>query len=85
MVNLFYEFARLKLARGELQQAVELLAFVEQHPYSDNFRLMEGRIRDSARDLLDELEGDVSETNFQSALEAGRNLELDQIYKRLVN
>ncbi|MFN2213081.1 MAG: hypothetical protein ACK2UE_08420, partial [Anaerolineales bacterium] len=75
----------LKLARGELQQAVELLAFVEQHPYSDNFRLMEGRIRDSARDLLDELEGDVSETNFQSALEAGRNLELDQIYKRLVN
>jgi len=85
LVNLFYEFARLKLARGELQLAVELLAFVEQHPYSDNYRLMEGRIRDSTRYLLQQLEGDLPGTTFQSALEAGRNLDLEQIYNRLVN
>jgi predicted ATPase/DNA-binding CsgD family transcriptional regulator/tetratricopeptide (TPR) repeat protein len=85
VVNLYCEFGRLKMAQGQRQEAVEILAFVEQHPFSNNIRMLEGRIRDSARDLLEELEGDLPETTFQSALEAGRNLGLEQIYKSLVN
>jgi tetratricopeptide (TPR) repeat protein len=85
VINLFYEFARLRLALGHPLQAVEMLAYVEQHPFSDNYRMIEGRIRDSARELLTRIEAQVPADAYQNAVHAGRQLEMEQIYLSLVN
>jgi tetratricopeptide (TPR) repeat protein len=85
VVNLYYEFARLRFALGHPLQAVELLSYVEKHPYSDTFRTIEGRIRDSARDLLARIETTVPADDFQSAIQSGQQLEMEQIYLSLVN
>lgn len=85
VINLYYEFARLRLIHGHPLQAVELLSYVDQHPYSDNKRMLEGRIRDSARELLAEIALQVPADDFQSAIHTGRQLEMEQIYLSLVN
>jgi tetratricopeptide (TPR) repeat protein len=85
VINLYYEFARLAGARGYPERAVEILAFVIQHPASNQIRMMEGRIRDSAQELFDNLKGGLPEDKFQAAVEKGQGLELDQIYADLVN
>lgn len=84
VINMYYEFARLAAARQNPRRAVELLAYVIQHPASLQIRLMEGRIRDSAQELLDSLETELTQEGFQAALEKGQDLELDQIYAELV-
>ena len=84
VINLYSYFARLLVAREKPEQAVELLVFVIQHPASIQTRMMEGRIRDSAQELLDSLEGELPRERFQAAVEKGRGLELDQIYADLV-
>lgn len=85
VINLFYEFARLNLALGKPSEAAQLLSYVEQHPYSDNYRMIEGRIRDSARDLLARIEAQLPADEFQYALHAGQQLEMEGIYLSLVN
>ena len=52
IINLLYEIARLMVVQGNSERAAELLAFVIQHPTSSQIRWLEGRIRDSAQDLL---------------------------------
>ena len=84
VINLYYEFARLVAASGNPELAVELLAFVIQHPASTQIRMMEGRIRDSAVELLNNLQGEVLPEEFSAAIKRGQDKEIDQIFNTLV-
>jgi hypothetical protein len=79
-----YEFARLRVAQDHSEQAVELLVLVLQHPASHQTRMLEGRIEDSAQELLAKLEGELPQETFTVALERGRELELDEVIATLV-
>ena len=83
VINLLYEFARLKAAQNNLKEAVQLLALVVEHPTSNQTRLFEGRIRDSAKGLLAELEAKLPPDIYSMALERGRELDLDDIVNDL--
>jgi tetratricopeptide (TPR) repeat protein len=85
IINLIYEFARLWVAQDNSEQAVELIAFVLQHPASYESRMLEGRIRDSAKDLLTKLEDELPLEVYKMALERGQELDLDEIITELVN
>ena len=85
IINLLFEFARLRAAQDNSEQAAELLALVLQHPASHQSRMLEGRIRDSAKDLLAKLEGELSQETYKAALERGQELELDEIIIDLVS
>ena len=85
IINLLFEFARLRVIQENSEKAVELLAVVVQHPASYQSRLLEGRIRDSAIDLLAELEGELSKETYTAALERGNELELDEVIVELVD
>jgi hypothetical protein len=84
IVNLFYEYARLQVAQDNITGAVELLALVIQHPASDQYRMLEGRIRDSARGLLAKLESELPPQSLSAALERGQGLDLDEIVADLI-
>jgi hypothetical protein len=84
IINLFYEFARLRVAQNNPEGAAELLAMVLQHPTSHSSRMLEGPIRDSARDLLAELEDELPKKTYTAALERGQELELDGVITDLV-
>jgi hypothetical protein len=83
--NLYYEFARLAAARQQPERAVELLACVIQHPASLRIRMMEGRKRDSAQELLDSLQRELPAERFQAFVGRRQDFELDQVYEQLVN
>ena len=83
IVNLLYEYARLHVARGNLEGAVELPALVIEHSASQQYRMMEGRIRGSAKDLLAELELELSPEAYTAALERGQELDLDEVIENL--
>ncbi len=84
IVNLLYEYARLNVARENPEGAVELLALVIEHPASRQYRMMEGRIRDSAKDLLAKLEAEISPEAYTAALECGRGLDLDGVVENML-
>jgi predicted ATPase/DNA-binding CsgD family transcriptional regulator len=84
IVNLLYEFACLRVAQDHPEQAAELLALVLQHPASHQARLLEGRIRDSAMDLLAKLQQELSKETFEAALERGQELEVDGVIAELL-
>jgi predicted ATPase/DNA-binding CsgD family transcriptional regulator len=84
VINLIYEFARLRVAQGNLEHAVELLALVIQHPESNRLRWLEGSIQDSANELLSKLEEELSHETFAAALKRGQELELDEVVADLV-
>jgi predicted ATPase/DNA-binding CsgD family transcriptional regulator len=84
VVNLIYEFSRLQVAHGNLERAAELLAFVIQHPASQAIRMLEGRIRDSAVDLLGEVEEDLPPETYSAAIQRGQALELGTVVTDLV-
>jgi len=71
IINLFYEFTRLRKLQGNLEEAIELLAFVIQHPASQQAGLLECRIGDSAKDLLTKLEDELPQELYFTALERG--------------
>jgi predicted ATPase len=83
IVNLIYEYARLHVARGNPERAVELLVLVIRHPASQHHRMIEGRTRDSAKSLLAELENDLSQETYTAALARGRVLDLDEVIEEL--
>jgi tetratricopeptide (TPR) repeat protein len=85
IINLLSEFARLQVAKGDSEQAAELLAFVLQHPDSHESRLLEGRIEDSATDLLAKIEDELPQEIYTSALERGQGLELDEVVADLID
>ena len=84
VINLLYEFARLKSAQNNLEEAVELLVLVIEHPTSNQTRWLEGRIRDSAKGLLAKLEAELPPEIFSAALERGQELDLDNVVADLI-
>jgi predicted ATPase/DNA-binding CsgD family transcriptional regulator len=84
IINLFFEFARLRVAQENLEQAVELLAVVIKHPASRSSRMLEGPIRDSAKELLGKLEEELPHESYAAALERGRKAELEEIIADLI-
>ena len=84
IINLFYEFARLRVAQDNSEGSVELLAVVLKHPASQTARMVEGPIRDSAQDLLALLEDELPQETFSAALERGQGFELDEVIVKLV-
>jgi tetratricopeptide (TPR) repeat protein len=85
VINLLYEYARLKAAQNELGEAIELLVLVIEHPTSNQTRWLEGRIRDSAKSLLAEIEAKLSPEAFVAALELGQELDLDEVVAELID
>ena len=83
IINLFYEFARLRAVQGDSERAVELLALVLQHPSSHQTRTFEGSIRDSAEELLSEIEAELPSETFMAALARGQELELEAVVAEL--
>jgi hypothetical protein len=69
----------LRVAQRNPEQAVELLALVLQHPASQQIRMLEGRIGDSAEALLAKLEGEVPQEVYSKALERGQASDLDRV------
>jgi tetratricopeptide (TPR) repeat protein len=84
LVNLLYEYARLQTARDNIEGAVELLALVIQHPASDMYRMLDGRIRDSASTLLETLKAELPPQRFDAALQRGQQLDLDETVSDLL-
>jgi predicted ATPase/DNA-binding CsgD family transcriptional regulator len=84
IVNLLYDFACLQVAQADMEQAITLLTIVFQHPASQQYRWLEGRIRDSARGLLDKLESELPQDTYAAAVERGQELELDGIVADLI-
>jgi tetratricopeptide (TPR) repeat protein len=84
IINLIYEFARLRVEQGKIIQAVEMLVMVIQHPASDHIRWLEGSIRESAESLLAKLEAEISPEIIASGMERGLSLELDEVVSTLL-
>jgi hypothetical protein len=47
--------------------------------------MFEGRIRDSAKDLLAGLKGELNQEIYNTALDQGRNLELEEVVADLLD
>jgi len=84
LINLLYEYARLQYARGEQEQAVELLGMVLEHPASQKTRMHEGSFSDSARELLAEIAVELPTQVYTAALTRGQELVLDEVIEGLV-
>ena len=84
IINLLYEFARLGVLQEKRDVAVELLAFVMQHPLSDQIRWLEGRIESSAKELLADLEQDLPPDVFSAAVERGRSIDLNDAVAQML-
>jgi predicted ATPase len=84
IINLIYEFARLRVEQGKMEHAVEMLAMVIHHPSSDHIRWLEGSIRESAENLLAKLEDDLSPELLNAAVERGRVSNLDVVVAALL-
>jgi tetratricopeptide (TPR) repeat protein len=83
VVNLLYEFGRLRLAQERYEEAAELLALVLQHPDSTQSRLLEGPIRDSAAELLSQVQVRLPSETYYVALTRGRRQDLDAVITKL--
>jgi tetratricopeptide (TPR) repeat protein len=84
IINLLYETARLQSAQHNFERAVELLAQVIEHPASNRYRMLDGRIRDSANELLSQIEHNLPPETFKKALSRGKALDLDQVVDELL-
>ena len=84
IINLLYEYARLQVTKGNFEEAAELLALVIAHPASHLYRMIEGRIRDSAMELLSQIQNDIHPESLNEALERGRRLDLDTVIDNLL-
>ncbi len=71
-------FARLMLAQGRKERAMELLAFVRHHP------AIWKRSRDEAARLLATLQGELLPEVFAAACERGQRLEVDSVVEELL-
>jgi tetratricopeptide (TPR) repeat protein len=84
IINLLYETARLQAAKHNFERAIELLALVIEHPASDRYRMLDGRIRDSANELLSQIEHNLPSETLKQALSCGKALDLDQVVDELL-
>ena len=83
-INLLYENAHLFAAQKKLENAVELLELVRFHPVSDQSRLLEGRIRDSADNLLSGIRDELPPDIFEAAVKRSKSPEIDQVISSLL-
>lgn len=83
LMNLLYDFARLRVAQERKEEAIELLVLVIGHPASTQARFTEGPIRGAAQILLDELEQAVPADAYAAAMERGKAHELDEAVAEL--
>ncbi|MEN8173240.1 MAG: LuxR C-terminal-related transcriptional regulator, partial [Chloroflexota bacterium] len=77
VVILIYEYARLQVEQDNFERAVELLALVIQHPTSNQYRMLQGHVRDSAKELLATLASELPPHIITAAQERGRQMDLD--------
>jgi hypothetical protein len=84
IINLLFEFARVRVAQDRKEQAVELLMLVLQHPASRQGRFGEGLIQESAQNLLDELLNDVPPDTYAEAIKPGKGMDLDEVVADLI-
>jgi tetratricopeptide (TPR) repeat protein len=84
IINLLTEFARLWMIQGDFVEATELLALVLKHPASQQTRMHEGRIRDSAKELLTEIEDRLPPETYTAAIERGKKLDLEAVVAGLI-
>jgi tetratricopeptide (TPR) repeat protein len=84
VVNMLYEFARLRDVQGNKEEAIKLLVLVLDHPASKQPRMFEGQIDESARELLSTIEGELPGEAYKAAMEQGQELDLDKVVSGLV-
>ncbi len=84
IVNLFFEYARLRLAQKRIEEAVRLLVFVIQHPENQQMRWMEGRLLDRATELLESIKSEYPVDLWQKAEKEGSSLELESTVRALL-
>jgi predicted ATPase/DNA-binding CsgD family transcriptional regulator len=84
IINLLFETARLQAAQHNFERAIELLALAIEHPASDRYRMLDGRIRDSANELLSKIAHNLPSQTFKQALSRGKALDLDQVVDELL-
>jgi tetratricopeptide (TPR) repeat protein len=84
MVNLVFEFARLRVSQGRYNEAVSLLSLVVEHPENRQLRWLEGRLLDRANELLVNLEGQLPEEKWRAAIETGKTSKLDKVVNDLL-
>ena len=84
ILNLLFEYASLLVAKGNIEQAAELLSLVIQHPASHQIRLGGGLIRDSAQGLLVKIEQQLPAETYTASLVQGQQLDLDQVVAELL-
>jgi predicted ATPase len=84
IINLLYEFARVRVAQDRKEQAVGLLALVLQHPASRQGRFGEGLIQDTAQSQLDELVEEAAPGPHDAAIERGKKLVLEDVVAELI-
>jgi len=83
-VNLLCDLARVRMAENRMEEAVELLVVVLQHPASGLHRLGGGSVRDRAHELLDKLKTGLSTETYAAAWERGNPRDIDQIVSGLL-
>jgi predicted ATPase/DNA-binding CsgD family transcriptional regulator len=84
-VNLLCDLARVRMAEKRLEQGVELLAVVLEHPASHLHRLGGGRVRDRVQELLDTLKAELSAETYDAAWKRGNAQEFDQVVVELLS
>ena len=72
------------MAYSKYEKAVELLALVMAHPTSVESRMLEGRIRDSAEELLALIESELTHETFIAAVKRGRWMDLDEVVDHII-
>ena len=84
MTRLLYEYARLRRVQGKLEESVELLSFVLAHPASDQYRWLEGYLRDNISELLVKLKGEMPPEEYNAAVEQGNTLQLGKVVDEIL-
>jgi len=82
--NLLCDLARVRMAEGHFEGAVELLAVVLQHPASHLHRLGGGSTRDRVQELLNTLKDELSAEVYNAAWDLGNAREFDQVVADLL-
>jgi tetratricopeptide (TPR) repeat protein len=84
ITRLLYEYARLRRMQGRQEESVELLSLIIGHPASEQFRWLEGYLRQNIKDLLEELEKELPGEIFTGAIERGKCQELEKVVERIL-
>ena len=85
ILNLLYDLARVRVAEGEPERAVEFLGLVLGHPASYEGRMGGGRIRDSVQALLADLETELPLQDYAMALERGNSRNVDEVVDEILS